>query len=98
LVAGIKAAAPDRTLQQIAAQLEVMRERTLGGTRWYPSSIKHLLSRAGHLGLAGTASAKLGPTGWLERVFLPGSGRDAHHDGGRAPHFHNAQPCLGPSL
>ena len=37
LVAGIKAAAPERTLQQIAAQLEAMRERTpRGGTRWHP--------------------------------------------------------------
>ena len=45
LVAGIKAAAPDRTLQQIAAQLEAMRERTpRGGTRWHPSSVKHLLA------------------------------------------------------
>jgi len=38
LVAGIKAAAPDRTLQQIATQLEAMHERTpRGGTRWHPS-------------------------------------------------------------
>lgn len=52
LVAGIKAAAPDRTLQQIAAQLEDMRERTpRGGTRWHPSSVKHLLTRAERLGL-----------------------------------------------
>jgi hypothetical protein len=37
LVAGIKAAAPERTLQQIA-QLEAICERTLrGGTRWHPS-------------------------------------------------------------
>jgi hypothetical protein len=48
-VAGIKAATPDRTLQQIAAQiatqLETMRERTRrgGGTRWHPSSVKHSL-------------------------------------------------------
>ena len=35
---------PIRTLQQIAAQLEAMRERTpRGGTRWHPSSVKHLL-------------------------------------------------------
>ena len=62
LVAGIKAAAPDRTLQQIAAQLEAMRERTpRGGTRWHASSVKHLLTRAEHLGLAGTPSAKIGP-------------------------------------
>jgi DNA invertase Pin-like site-specific DNA recombinase len=54
LVAGIKVAAPDRTLQQIAAQLETMRERTpRGGTRWHPSSVKHLLARAEHLGLSG---------------------------------------------
>jgi DNA invertase Pin-like site-specific DNA recombinase len=47
LVAGIKAAAPDRTLQQIAAQLEAMRERTpRGGTRWHPSSVRHLLIQA----------------------------------------------------
>jgi DNA invertase Pin-like site-specific DNA recombinase len=58
LVAGIKAAAPDRTLQQIAAQLETMRERTpRGGTRWHPSSVKHLLARADHLGLMGATSA-----------------------------------------
>jgi DNA invertase Pin-like site-specific DNA recombinase len=53
LVAGIKAAAPDRTLQQIAAQLEAMRERTpRGGTRWHPSSVKHLLVQAERLGSA----------------------------------------------
>src|ERR1700752_1707734 len=51
LVAGIKAAAPDRTLQQIAAQLEAMHERTpRGGTRWHPSSVRYLLGRAGLLG------------------------------------------------
>ena len=53
LVAGIKAAAPDRTLQQIAAQLEAMRERTpRGGTRWHPSSVKHLLDQADRFGLS----------------------------------------------
>jgi hypothetical protein len=47
LVAGIAAAAPERTLQQIAAQLETMRERTpRGGTRWHPSSVRHLLIQA----------------------------------------------------
>jgi hypothetical protein len=60
LIAGIKAAAPDRTLQQIAAQLEGMRERTpRGGTRWHPSSVKHLLARAVRLGLAGNAAASV---------------------------------------
>jgi DNA invertase Pin-like site-specific DNA recombinase len=61
LVAGIKAAAPDRTLQQIAAQLEAMRERTSrGGTRWHPSSVRHMLGRAERLDLAGGATQ----SGW----------------------------------
>ncbi len=65
LVAGIKAAAPDRTLQQIASQLETMRERTpRGGTRWHPSSVKHLLARAERLGLAGNPVASVGPGIW----------------------------------
>ena len=62
LIAGIKAASPDRTLQQIAAQLEAMRERTpRGGTRWHPSSVKHLLDRAERLGFAGAASLRAVP-------------------------------------
>jgi Resolvase, N terminal domain len=65
LVANIAAAAPNRTLQQIAAQLETMRERTpRGGTRWHPSSVKHLLTRAERLGLAGTAPGQLRPEVW----------------------------------
>jgi hypothetical protein len=65
LVANIAAAAPDRTLQQIAAQLEAMRERTpRGGTRWHPSSVKHLLTRAERLGLAGKAPAEVRPDLW----------------------------------
>jgi DNA invertase Pin-like site-specific DNA recombinase len=54
LVASIKAAAPDRTLRQIAAQLEAMHERTpRGGTRWHPSSVGHLLAMPERVGLAG---------------------------------------------
>ena len=46
LVAGIAAAAPDRTLQQIASQLEAMRERTHAAElRGTPSSVKNLLAR-----------------------------------------------------
>jgi hypothetical protein len=57
LVAGIAAAAPDRPLQQIASQLEAMRERTpRGGTRWHPSSIRHLLGRAEELSFAGRSA------------------------------------------
>ena len=65
LVAGIAAAAPDRTLQQIASQLEGMRERTpRGGTRWHPSSVKHLLDRAEQLALVGTPPAQVDPGVW----------------------------------
>ena len=65
LVANIAAAAPDRTLQQIASQLETMRERTpRGGTRWHPSSVKHLLTRAGRLGLTSTAPGQIRPEVW----------------------------------
>jgi recombinase len=54
LVAGIAAAAPGRTLQQIATQLEAMRERTpRGGTRWHPSSVRNLLQQAERRGLTG---------------------------------------------
>lgn len=54
LVASIKAAAPERTLQKIAAQLEAIRECTpRGGTRWPPSPVRRLLGRAEQLGLAG---------------------------------------------
>jgi hypothetical protein len=52
LVAGIRTAAPDWTLQQIASQLEAMRERTpRGGTRWHRSSVKQLLAKAERLTL-----------------------------------------------
>jgi hypothetical protein len=52
LVAGIRTASPDWTLQQIAAQLEAMRERTpRGGTRWHRSSVKQLLVKAERLRL-----------------------------------------------
>ena len=65
LAAGIAAAAPDHNLQQIAAQLEAMRERTpRGGTRWHPSSVKHLLTRAEQVGLAGTPPAQVDPRAW----------------------------------
>ena len=65
LVAGIAAAAPDRTLQQIATQLEAMHERTpRGGTRWHPSSVRHLLTRAEQLGLAVTPPAQVAPRVW----------------------------------
>ena len=61
LVAGIKAAAPDRTPPEIAAQLGAMRERTpRGGTRWHPSSVRHLLLQAERLGLLATVSPRIG--------------------------------------
>jgi hypothetical protein len=52
IVAGIKGAGPDITLQAICERLESMRERTpRGRTRWQPSSVKMLLERAEKLGL-----------------------------------------------
>lgn len=52
IVAGIKGADPDITLQAICTRLEAMRERTpRGRTRWQPSSVKMLLERAERLGL-----------------------------------------------
>jgi len=65
LVANIAAAAPDRTLQQIAAQLEAMRERTpRGGTRWHASSVRHLLKQAEQLGLSGDITDRVGRRVW----------------------------------
>jgi len=47
IVAAIRGADPDITLQAICTRLEAMRERTpRGRTRWQPSSVKMLLERA----------------------------------------------------
>ncbi|WP_353628631.1 recombinase family protein (plasmid) [Sulfitobacter sp. TCYB15] len=52
IIAGIKGADPDITLQAICERLESMRERTpRGRTRWQPYSVKMLLERAERLGL-----------------------------------------------
>ena len=52
IVAAIKGADPDITLQAICDRLEAMRERTpRGRTRWQPSSVRMLLDRAERLGL-----------------------------------------------
>ena len=52
IVAGIKGANPNMTLQAICERLQSMRERTpRGRTRWQPSSVKMLLERAERLGL-----------------------------------------------
>ncbi len=52
LVAGIAIADPERSLRDIAAQLEAMRERApRGGRKWAASSVKNLLDRARRLGL-----------------------------------------------
>jgi hypothetical protein len=66
LVAGIKAAAPDRTLQQIAAQLEAMRERTpRGGTRWHPRQASAGPSRAPRPGRNPPKQAGQGVGRWV---------------------------------
>jgi hypothetical protein len=52
LLVGIRTASPDWTLQQIAAQLEAMPERTpRGGTRCHRSSVPQLLAEADRLRL-----------------------------------------------
>ena len=52
IIAAIRGADPDITLQAICDQLESMRERTpRGRTSWQPSSVRMLLERAKRLGL-----------------------------------------------
>ena len=52
IVAAIKGADPEITLQGIGRRLEEMRERTpRGQNRWQPSSVKMLVDRARNLGL-----------------------------------------------
>jgi len=52
IVAGIKGARPDMTLQAICDRSGTMRERTpRGRSKWQPSSVKMLLERAEKLGL-----------------------------------------------
>lgn len=52
IVAAIKGAAPEITLQAICDQLQSMHERTpRGRTSWQPSSVRMLLERAERLGL-----------------------------------------------
>ena len=52
IVAAIRGANPDMTLQAICDRLEAMRERTPHGrTRWQPSSVRMLIGRAERMGL-----------------------------------------------
>lgn len=52
IVAALKGADPEITLQAICDRLESMRERTpRGRSKWQPSSVKLVLARAGKLGL-----------------------------------------------
>jgi len=52
LVAAIRGADPEITLQGICDRLEAMRERTpRGRSKWQPSSVRMLLERAARLGL-----------------------------------------------
>ncbi len=53
LVAAMRAARPDVTLQEMCDMLEEMREPTpRGRATWYPSSVRSLLERAERLGVA----------------------------------------------
>ena len=63
LVAAMRAARPDVTLQEMCDMLEAMREPTpRGRASWHPSSVRSLLDRAKRLGLAfpGASSTSLG--------------------------------------
>ena len=52
LVAAMRAARPDVTLQEMCKMLEEMHEPTpRGRATWYPSSVKSLLERAERLGI-----------------------------------------------
>jgi DNA invertase Pin-like site-specific DNA recombinase len=56
IVAGIKGANPEITLQEICSRLEAMREWTPRGRKsWQPSSVKMLLERAQRLGMLDSA-------------------------------------------
>ena len=59
IIAAIKGADPDITLQAICDRLEAMRERTpRGRTKWQPSSVKMMMNRAESLGLVETQSTQ----------------------------------------
>ena len=56
---------PRRTALCSRSPSWTMRERTpRGGTRWHPSSVKHLLTRAISLGLARNAPGRIGLDDW----------------------------------
>ena len=60
LVAAMRAARPDVTLQEMCDMLEEMREPTpRGRATWYPSSVKSLLERVERLGIAPERAAAI---------------------------------------
>jgi hypothetical protein len=64
IVAAIRGADPEITLQGICDRLEAMRERTpRGRAKWQPSSVRMLLERAVRAGLLGAEGAAAGAGG-----------------------------------
>ena len=75
LVAAMRAARPDVTLQEMCNMLEEMREPTPRGRAiWYPSSVRALLDRAERLGLAsqGASASSLGSSDQIGTHGLAG--------------------------
>lgn len=70
LVAGIHPSNSERTLREIASQLERLHERTRrGGTKWSPSSVKNLINRARRSSTA-PGAARTSLTGYSFRPRL----------------------------
>ena len=84
LVAAMRAARPDVTLQEMCDTLEVIRVPTpRGRTTWYPSSVKALFDRAERLGLAfqGTLATSFGSSDQAVARSVAGRGEDGQGRG-----------------
>ena len=82
LVAAMRAARPDVTLQEMCDMLEEMHVPTpRGRATWYPSSVKALLERADRLGLASqpASASTLGSVDQVGMDPMSATGGSRHH-------------------